>query len=205
MKKLLLTSTFILTLGAAQQADAQDNSKYSFSPYVGVYGGYGWTDGDNDFGSDVDPEGGDYGIYAGFSADALLDSTINRTGLALKGAIEGYYGWSDADDTVSGVKFEKENEWGVRFRPGIEFLSNDYIIDTTPYAIMGYRQTEYEASIGGASEDETFHGFELGLGTELVAYDNIGIRIDYTHVFYGEEDGFDPDEDNIRIGASYQF
>ncbi len=203
MKKLLFTTCTILTLGVSHNAMAQEQD-YSYSPYIGAYGGYGWTDSDAP-GAKVEPNGGDYGLYAGFEADALLDSTINRTGMALKGAVEGYYGWSDAKDTTGGVSLEKKNEWGVRFRPGIEFLHNDYIIDTTPYAIVGYKQSEYDTVVGGVSGDETFHGFELGAGTEILAYDNVGVRVDYTHVFYGTEGGFNPDEDNIRLGASYHF
>lgn len=203
MKKLLLGTVAALSVATFQTAQAQDS--VIAGPYVGVYGGYGWTSADNSNGADPDPSGTDYGIYAGFKADSLLNSTVNKTGLALTGALEVHYGGSTADDTVGGVKVEKGREYGVSFRPGMSFLNNDYIIDVNPYAIIGYRNTEFEASVAGLSADETYHGFELGLGTELVAYDNMAIRLDYTHVWYGEENGIDPDEDNLRVGVGFNF
>lgn len=202
MKYILMTGAALLAFTATNPASADE---MGMGPYVGAYGGYGWTESDTSAGVDVDPEGGDYGIYAGFQADGLLDKTINRTGLALTGALEVYYGWSGADDTVGGVDFEKDHEYGIRFRPGLAFIDRVSPIDIAPYGIIGYRRTNYDASVAGLSTDEDFDGFELGIGTELVAYDNVGIRLDYTHVWYGEENGFDPDEDNIRVGVGYHF
>jgi outer membrane immunogenic protein len=206
MEKLILGTAALICVAPAM-AHAQSAGDRTFAgPYVGAYGGYGWTNADVSGTSvEVEPNGGDYGIYAGFQADRLLDTTINRTGLGLTGAVEFHYGWSGADDTVAGVNFEKDHEWGVNFRPGLTFLNNDAVVDVAPYAIIGYRSTEYEASGAGASGDETYDGFELGIGTELVAYDNVGVRLDYTHVWYGEENGFDPDEDNVRVGVGYKF
>lgn len=205
MKKILLSSVLGLSfaISGAAQAQSSDNRVFA-GPYVGAYGGYGWTEADTNVGVDIEPDGADYGLYAGFKADSLLDSTINRAGTSLTGALEIHYGWSGADDNVNGVSFEKENEFGVSFRPGLGFFNND-VVDFNPYAIIGYRRTEYEGSFAGTTLDEDFDGFELGVGTELISHNNIGVRADYTHVWYGEENGFDPDEDNIRLGVGYHF
>ena len=209
MKKILLgtVAVFALTTAGAQAQEYNSNG-YDLGPYVGAYGGYGWSY-DDVGGSDIGINGGDYGIYAGIEGDALLDATINRVGLGLTGAIEAHYGWSSADDSVGAVEFEKDTEWGVSFKPGLKFLDNKLPLAAAPYAILGYRNTEYDASanigaltVGGS---ETYHGFELGFGTELLAYQDVGVRLEYTHVFYGEENGFDPDEDNIRLGLGYHF
>lgn len=207
MKKLLFGTVAILSVSTVHGARAENvyDNDTSIGPYVGVYGGYGWTDADTNAGVSVSPDGGDYGIYGGVQVDQLLDSTVNRTGLGLTGAVELHYGWSGADDNVGGVNFEKDNEFGVSFRPGLSFLNNNAVLDINPYGIIGYRRTEYEASVGGLSADDEYDGFELGIGTQLLAYEDVGVRLDYTHVWYGEENGFDPDEDNLRIGVGYHF
>lgn len=203
MKKLLLGTAAVVAFALPQMASAQESMVTA--PYVGVYGGYGWADTENSNGADPSPSGTDYGVFGGVKINSLLDQTVNKTGLGLTGALEVHYGGSTADDNVGGVTIEKGREYGVSFRPGMSFLNNNAIIDINPYAIVGYRNTEFEAKVAGLSADDTYHGFELGLGTELVAYDNIGVRLDYTHVWYGEENGIDPDEDNIRLGLSYNF
>lgn len=213
MKNLLLGTAAVFALTTAGvQAQEYNANGYDLGPYGGVYGGYGWSYDDTNAG-DVDVTGGDYGLFVGVEGDALLDATINRFGLGLTGAIEAHYGWSSADDSINvggvNVDFEKDSEWGLSFKPGLKFLDNRLPLAAAPYAILGYRNTQYdtEAVIGGVAVggDENFHGFELGLGTELLAYEDIGVRLEYTHVFYGDENGFDPDEDNIRLGVAYHF
>lgn len=204
MKKVILGTALLLGATAFSTASMAQDGLFG-GPYVGVYGGYGWTEADVTGGGTVEPDGADYGIYAGFKADKLLDSTVNQTGLGLTGAVEVSYGWSSADDNVGGVSIEKDSEFGISFRPGLSFLNNDSVVNFNPYGILGYRRANYEASIGGLSADEDFDGFELGIGTELVAYGDYGVRVEYSHTFYGEEGGFDPDEDNVRLGVSYHF
>ena len=201
MKYLLLASAAIVTF-ASSTAMAQetyykdgdhDQVVRSASPYIGAYGGYGWMDD-----SGVDLDGAQYGLYAGMQADSLLDATINRTGLALSGAIEGHYGWANG----RGDGFERENEWGVSFRPGMSFISNTLALETVPYAILGYKRAEIENAAG----DDNWHdGFELGIGTELVAWDHMSTRLEYSHTFYEERGGIDPDDDSVRLGLGYRF
>lgn len=177
---------------------ASDSNDVQLTPlsgaYVGGYGGYGWGD-------DPDVNGADYGVMAGYKVDALLDSTINRTGLGLNGAVEAFYGWSDADDNAGGVSYEKNHEWGVNFRPGLSILDSVNPLAVNPYGIIGYRRAEIEA---GGSEDD-YDGFELGIGTELVAYQDFGVRLDYSHVWYEEKNGLDPSEHDLRLGVAYHF
>lgn len=184
MKKFLLTGAALMafTAPAMAQSNVDVNHTALSGVYIGGYGGYGWTD---DSGFDMD--GGDYGLFAGYKLDHYL-----QPNLGINGAVEAHYGWSDQED--GGV--EKDHEWGVSFRPGISVFES-----INPYGIIGYRNANYEA--GGF--DENYDGFELGLGTELVAMGDFGVRAEYSHVWYGEENGFDPDEDNVRVGLAYHF
>ena len=201
MNKLLLTGAAFLALTVTTATQADEYAATGFDPYLGVYGGYGWTDTD----TVVDLDGTDYGVFAGMRVDTLLDNTVNRLGLGLTGAVEVTYGWSSQDDNVGGIEFEKENEFGISFRPGLTIIDRINPLDFNTYGILGYKRAEYEVAAGVATADEDFDGFELGLGTELVAYDNMGVRLEYSHTWYEEQDGFDPSEDAVRLGLSFQF
>lgn len=200
-KRLLLASaaiaavTFVSAAGPAAAQTQEPYVKGEVSPlsgvYVGGYGGYGWTDAEG--AGDLD--GFDYGAFAGYSIDTLLDRTL---GLGINASVEGFYGWSDQDD--DGV--EKDNEWGVSFRPGLSFVDNYMPLGLKPYGIFGYRSAEFESDAGGSDWHD---GFELGIGTEVIAYQDFGVRLDYSHVFYEDKGGVDPDEDDIRLGVAYHF
>lgn len=200
MKKLLLlaaaASAFAAPAFAAPTTTAQTGL------YVGAYGGYDWTDLDDETG--IPPNlsselrGWDWGGFVGYKLDALMER-YKGFGIGMTGAIEVSGGWSNSDDQVLGIDVEKNWDWGVSFRPGFSFLRFSDAIN--PYVILGYRQMELEA--GGF--EEKYDGFELGFGTQLVAMGDFGIRADYSHVFYGEDNGFDPDSDMVRLGVSYHF
>lgn len=235
MKKIALTA--IAVLAFASQAYAQDKSDRTYSPqpaaatttrtttynppvynstttttndyaasglYLGAYGGYGWTDVDTGISSDLNVNGADYGLFAGYKLDRWLHDNMG-----MNGAIEAFYGWSNADDSDStaAVTVEKDHEWGVNFRPGLSFLSMGTSIN--PYGIIGYRRANFETSGAGAAGsgagDDNYNGMDLGIGTELIAWGNVGLRADYTHTFYKEKHGIDPDEDDLRVGLAYHF
>lgn len=181
--------------GAPALADANNIQTTPLTgPYVGVYGGYNWTDFD---GANADPDGWDGGVFAGYKLDALMDKDY---GIGANGAIEAFYGVSNADDN----NIEKDDEWGISFRPGISILdSMTADLGLNPYGILGYRNTKFESTNGGGSD--RFNGFELGIGSELVAYGDFGIRAEYAHVWYASENGIDPDSDDLRLGVSYHF
>lgn len=219
---LLLASALVLGAGPALAADGYDSKRVGDSTvtstpltgaYVGAQAGYGWRDADNNAGFDADMDGGDYGVFAGYKVDALLDQTINRTGLGLNGAVEVHYNWSDGDDSqtigaVTGTA-EKNHEYGISFRPGISVLSGLTPWTANPYGIIGWKRAEFEGSATTAgvttSSKDTYDGFELGIGTEVLAFNDVGLRLDYAHTWYEEKNGFEPDEDTLRVGLAYHF
>jgi outer membrane immunogenic protein len=207
MRKFLLTGLTCAasTLALSSAAMAQNAMERTFTgPYIGVQGGYTIAE-DEVGGTDLDVDGGNYGVFAGFQADTLLDKTVNQTGLGLTGAIEAHYNWSDADDSVGGIELEKNHDWGISFRPGLTILDDNMPFGVSPYGILGYRRAEFEANTALGSTEEDFDGFELGIGTQLIAYEHIGIRAEYSHTWYEEEGGIDPNEHNLRLGAAYHF
>ena len=194
MKKILLSAMVIFALGATQKAQAEtDYSGF----YAGLYGGYAWADAENSNGANPEPTGFDYGIYGGYKIDSLL----RDAGIGITGALELAWGGSTADDTVGGISIEKGREFGVSFRPGINLMQRGI----NPYGIIGYRNTEFEASVTGLTADETYHGFELGLGADLMSFDTFDVRAEYSYVWYGKENGINPSEGDLRVGLSYNF
>ena len=204
MKKLALATAAILAVSATPALAQDYDDDNMLSPlsgfYAGAIGGFQNGEAETD-GDDFDIDGAEYGAFVGFKADTLLDNTVNRFGLGLNGAIEAHYIWSDADGSEGGIDAEKDNEWGISFRPGLSILDDVSPFGLNPYGIIGYRNAEFE--VDGDSED--FSGFELGLGTEVLAYENFGVRFDYAYTWYEEKSDIDPSEHTFRAGVAYHF
>lgn len=207
MKSFRIFIIAVMAIFTAMPAFARNQSSIRTTPltgpYVGVYGGYNWADVDTAVAS-PDPEGWDGGIFVGYQFDALFGRNSNAI-VGANTAIEAFYGFSNADETTGGVRIEQDDEWGISLRPGLSFLdpvTAEHGIN--PYGIIGYRNTEFDAS-GAVTGSERLDGFELGLGTQLLAFGQAGLRFEYSHVWYDSENGIDPDTDNLRLGVSYHF
>jgi len=182
-----------------------DAKAQEINPYIGAYGGYAMTETEIEDTPTSEPDGFDYGVFVGVKVDNILKSA----GLGLTGAIEVHYGASGADDTVNDagtpVTVEKGSEFGISFRPGLSLGQISEVLNINPYGILGYKNTEFEITSPATTVERDFNGFELGIGTQLMAYDNYLVRLEYAHTFYGDKDGFDPSEDTVRLGVAYQF
>ncbi|HYD17533.1 MAG TPA: porin family protein [Patescibacteria group bacterium] len=205
MKKSMLIAALAALALSATVARA-DNMDGSSGLYLGAYGGYDWSSADTGVaGVSPDVDGFDGGLFVGYKLHSLLDH-VNHLGIGLNAALQASYGWSNADGSAGGVLFEKESEWGVSLRPGFDVLdAATSSVGISPYAILGYRNTKFEATALGITASERYDGFELGLGAELMAHKNIGVRLEYTHTWYGSEGGVDPDSDDLRAGVAFHF
>jgi opacity protein-like surface antigen len=199
-KICMVAAPLLLALSTAP-AQAYPNSNSNVTPgsgfYLGGYGGWTWTDA-----SGFSVDGGDWGVLGGFDLGSYLNRNSN---MGLDVGLELHYGWSSADDTVGAVKVKKGNEWGVDLHPGFSVISNAMPLGLKPYAILGYRQTEFDTERATGTNEDTFHGFALGAGAEVLAWGHAGVRLDYTHVWYGSHNGLDPDEDNLRGALVFHF
>lgn len=195
MKAFILSTAIILATSSAALADTKQSTTTNLTgPYIGVYGGHDWSELDTAAGS-AESNDWEAGVFAGYKMDKVMSWTQGYV-FGGNAAIEGFYGMSDSDSAV-----HKDNEWGVSFRPGISILDSVVSdVGINPYLILGYRNTDFE----GAGSNR-FDGFELGVGTQFIAFGNAGLRLDYGHVWYGEENGVDPDSDDVRLGLSYHF
>jgi opacity protein-like surface antigen len=207
MKKTMLCLSTLMALSctSALAAPARDEHRIN-GFYAGVYGGYDWSELGISSSADPQLDGWDAGVYVGYKLGTLLEKR-DGYGMGMVGSIEGFYGISDSKDTFFGVDLEKGDDWGISFRPGFAVLDRVTApLDISPYAIIGYRNTEFEGSIGGiASGEENYDGFELGVGTELIAMGDYGIRLDYSHVWYEDKGGIEPSSNDVRLGLSYHF
>jgi len=182
---------------SSSSSSSADTGSYN-SPltglYAGVEGGYDWSDLDTAAGN-ANVNGWDYGLFLGYKLDHLIQNNMG-----INAAIEAHYDWSNADDDFAGATVEKDHEWGIDFRPGIS-VSDMF----NPYGIIGYERAEFKGSAGGFTGSDDYNGFVLGAGTELVSWNNVGARIDYTHTWYDDKGGIDPDEDEVKLGLAYHF
>jgi len=189
----------VFTFSSAQASDMMNMSDF----YAGGYGGWGWTKTDVSGGSSVNLNGTNWGGFVGYN----FGNMPSQQNLGMQLGVEAHYGWTagtGTTTTVGGVptSLEQKHEWGVDLRPGFASLISSAPLDIKPYAILGYRRTEFSDSTHSNSEHP---GFALGLGTELVSYQHFGLRLDYDHVFFKSRDGLDPHENDLRAGLVYHF
>lgn len=198
MKKVIMGAALAALM--VSPALAENNTTELSGPYVGVYGSHGWNDVETGV-TEGDVDGWDGGVFAGYKLDAMIER-MNGFGIGMNGAVEAFYGVSDAHELVGATSVEKENEWGVSFRPGFSVINKmTDPMGINPYAIIGYHNTGFKT----AGHSDRYDGFELGAGTQLIAFGDFGVRAEYGHTWYENQGGVEPDSDEVRVGVSYHF
>ncbi len=218
MRSLLLASAAVLALsGAAHAADAVDQipaapaaveevQVWSWSgPYVGVHGGYGWSDSSFDVSAtgtfDADLDGGLLGAFVGYN-----HQLSNNVVVGIEADVE--HNWND--DSFGGGAAEAQTEWqgSVRARLGYAFDR------TLVYATGGWAGARAEIDVvGTGSEEEMLNGYTVGAGVEHAFTDNMFARVEYRYTDFSEKTfdygvgtiDADIDQHAIRVGLGVKF
>lgn len=210
MRLLLATALFTALSAGAHAADAgmpMEEAPVTFNWtgfYVGVQGGYGWSDYDvySDFlslGTTTDGDSGFAGVMAGFNyqMDSFVlgaEADINKS-------------WDDPSITLGGFAIEGDLEWfgSVRGRAGVAFDR------TMVYATGGvaFARLKYDTPIGDGDLD--FTGWTLGAGVEHAMTDNVLLRGEYRYYDFGDDVAplatttIEPTMHTISVGVAYKF
>jgi outer membrane immunogenic protein len=225
MKKLLLAAGLIgLGTASALAADLPART-YSKAPamvspasnwtgfYVGVMGGYGWSDSVNVAGYTT----GTNDINGGF-AGGTIGYNWQGAGSPFVFGIEADGAWSDINysETLAGVTFEDRirSLGSVTGRVG-------YAVDAALFYVKGgYAWANNRVSVtnvaGTLFSESKFHsGWTIGGGLEYGFAQNWSAKAEYMFASYGNEDyltgfglggvGFGADVHTIKGGINYRF
>ena len=178
--------------------------------YLGIQGGYVWTDLDVSpagFGTS-DLNGGMFGGYAGYNFQ------YGAWVFGVEGDFNGV--WNDESFTTLGpppVTVEVGNDWlaSVRARAGYSFDR------ALVFATGGVAFTRASAEVTSPglffSGDKTFTGWTLGGGVEYAFTDNWLGRAEYRYYGFNNEDldgagplsSVDLDSQTVSVGIAYKF
>ncbi|CDZ49852.1 outer membrane protein [Neorhizobium galegae] len=216
MRFLFLSSVAMLALSTvAHAADAVDQvpsapvaeevQVFTWSgPYLGVHGGYGWTDGSFDISGvgtlGADLNGGLFGVFAGYN-----HQFSNNLVIGIEGDIE--YNWNE-EEVLAGAEARTELQGSVRGRIGYAFDR------ALVYATGGWAATQGVAEVPGFSDEtETFNGYTVGAGVDYAFTNNIFGRVEYRYTDFGSKTfdfgagtiDADLDQHAIRVGLGVKF
>lgn len=174
--------------------------------YLGGTLGYGWGEGRS---------AGQLGGFA-FDQSGMLGTVFAghnwQSGMFVYG-LEADIGTGGVSSrrTVTGGTLESDlNAFGsFRGRLGVLMTPSLMLYAT---AGLGWANMDFNVS-GGQSRGETFLGYQVGLGGELMMTDRISLRLEYLFTDYGSErvihngqsNVYDPDLNQVRAGISFKF
>jgi outer membrane immunogenic protein len=185
--------------------------------YLGIQGGYVWTDFDGalDVGVDGDfdsLDGGLFGAYVGYNYQ--FDSFV----VGVEGDFNGV--WNDDDFLVTGVPgvpdftVSPDTSWLASIRGRAGFAWDRALI----FATAGVAWTQANADVtfvpGGPTFEfeETFTGWTVGGGVEYAFTDNWVGRAEYRYYGFDDEDfgpgplsDVDFDTQTVTVGVAYKF
>jgi len=240
MKKFLVACAATLMATTAYAADAVveevvavEVDAFSWTGfYVGVHGGYGWTNGDWSLpvapGIDVVSEGDldDFLVGAHAGAQYQFDNNVVlgvEVDIQYRNGEDSAGFFVNGTEILPGLTLDSELNWtgSARLRAG-------YAMDRwLPYITGGLAFADYEANLAsggvafppvlGTTIDETSVGWTIGGGAEYAFTDNLIFRAEYRYSNFGTEDvflilpvaapgqEFELESHDLTIGVSYKF
>ena len=183
MKFLSATAIAILLSTSAYAADATyEAPAFSWTGgYLGVEGGYGWTDGTFTTTGFVplygDFDGGILGAFAGYN-----HQFANNIVLGIDGTID--YNWNETTLASAFGTVVGGTTWQGSVTGRLGFAVDRALF----YAAAGWAITRAEAEIiGVGSDDATFNGYTIGGGIDYAFTDTVFGRIDYRYTDFGSQ------------------
>lgn len=225
MKSILWAGMALaMSISLANAADAVSTAPAGFvwtGGYVGLQAGYAWGEApyynEDDESTDYDPKGAFGGIYAGYNHqlpnDIVLgiDGDINFSGIDSR---VGYlFGSTQADDHVA----TSEIKYTAALRARLGYAVDRWL----PYVAGGLSVAKFAFDLDHDGtgdfhfqEEKAFTGWNLGLGLEYAATDNLLVRAEYRYSDFGDwAHSNDWAEDahiklrthDVRLGIAYKF
>lgn len=216
MKTLLAVSALtLLATGAARAADVIEQPPPEIPVftwtgfYVGIQGGYVWTDVDIDGTAGIDNlNGGLFGGYAGYNYQ--YDAWV----FGIEGDFNGT--WNDKTFDLGGpVSVDVGTDWLASIRGRVGYAWDRALIFGT--AGVGFTQGSVDLNVGGLSTsgDDTFTGWTVGGGVEYAFTDNWLGRVEYRYYGFGDKDVIDDgpgglgevslNSQTVTVGLAYKF
>jgi len=165
--------------------------------YVGVHGGYGWSDSQG-----LDLKGGFGGGQAGYNYQ------INNFVWGIEGDIAG----ADISETDTfgplSVKVSFDTLASLRGRFGVAY--GNALFYGTAGAGWGHFKVSASAFGFSASDSVTLSGWTVGAGIEYAFLPNWSAKVEYLHYGFGSENFVgiptgDLDVNTIKAGINYRF
>jgi outer membrane immunogenic protein len=221
LRHTILLAASVLALVAASSANAADVVVEEPAPppvaevpiftwtggYIGIQGGYVWSDVDVGFADGTsfsgDFDGGLAGGYVGYNW---------QSGAFVFGAEGDFNGvWNDETFTIGGVDVEVGTDYLASLRGRVGYAIDRTLIFAT--AGVAFTQMSAEADLGGGlslDADQDFTGWTVGAGVEYAFTDNWIGRAEYRYYDFGNEDidGFGDAEitnNTVTVGVAYKW
>ena len=120
-------------------------------------------------------------------------------------------GWLESSSAMGFGQLETELNAMGSFRGRLGFLATPSLL---LYATGGLAWANMDFNLsGGESRSETFFGYQLGAGGELLLDNNMSLRLEYIYTDLGAErvvhggmlNTYDPDFHTVRAGIAFKF
>ena len=164
--------------------------------YLGVLLGYSFGESDLEPGPNVDTDGFDGGVYAGYNYQFNNWVTGVEADMVL----------SDVEGAGAGTKVKQDWSASIRVRAGYSLES--FLL----YGTGGLAASGNELSGGGSKDSETLLGWTVGAGIESMITDNVTARVEYRYSGYedkvfslGAPTGSDLTTSTVRAGVGVKF